>query len=1021
LVPIAGLVVGAVTGSVLALRGGTQSAAEAVVEAPVAQPEPAEPTSEATPIETPPTRLPPRWLPARTQLVFSLRLSETAANPDIERAIGWAGPVWQSTVGRVMETFRLQARNLRRLTWAATDLAAWHDQAVVLLEFEEGQDVGIFRGLGEEVDLAVAGFKCRRLAKGSWSQPFAAVDERTVVTGPEALLRELAERSEPHLQSRPLERLLKGTTLDEDFLLFVDLSAARQAGWRLPVSAMDVWPAGREAWHVVWEVPEGLGLLLRKSGRVRSDVALACEGESAAQRVHAALEKLVPAGCDALDGLARSLTAKLQAGRITSEEADRYEGLLTEGKTALVAARREVVQETVWVRIECRGGLEVAQAAMDSQKAIRADWLEAARRGDEANHRRILAALGGYLKAVGHFPPGAGGGALLPPETRLSWIAAMLPYFDHRDWHRDLQWGYPWNNPQNRPVTRRPLDEVINPALGPSTTEAGYPVTHYVGVAGVGENAGTLRPDEPGAGLFGYNRAARPSDVPDGAANTLAILGVTERLGPWAAGGHATVRSLSKRPYVNGPDGFGSGQPDGMLAGMADGSVRFLSKNVAPEVLEQLATLAGGEKIEPAAAPEPAKPGRGKASEGAAKKVAEKRDTEEEGADEPSAEKEEPSAEIDVDARLADRIPEIALREVPLADAVRLVGRMSTLRVTFDLEAMAALGVAPREPVSVQLSGASVKQVLDGIASSRGLACVVIEDQVLLTSPEAKRTVLREVRYDVADLAGSSSPTATELLEWITKLIAPDSWRQAGGPGNARAADGSLTVDQVELVHSQIRGLLEKLRVARRLSSQGENGSSKGGLATHFDLARAKLRQVVTANFFAKTPLLDILADLERTTQSTILIDWINLENEGVSPDLKATLSVHNQRLSEALVALLHPLGLSYRIVGADTFELTTRKAFTARLEVEFYPVAHLLAKGYTPAGLIDRIKGQVAGATWNDAGGPGVLYFDKPSGYLIVLQSQPVQVKLEILLAELAAEGADKGPAAEGGTGDRR
>ena len=64
------------------------------------------------------------------------------------------------------------------------------------------------------------------------------------------------------------------------------------------------------------------------------------------------------------------------------------------------------------------------------------------------------AGLLGYQEAEGHFPAGASGGTLLPPETRLSWIAALLPYFGHRDWHRQLEFGYSWNSPQNRPVSR---------------------------------------------------------------------------------------------------------------------------------------------------------------------------------------------------------------------------------------------------------------------------------------------------------------------------------------------------------------------------------------------------------------------------------------------------------------------------------------------------------------------------------------------------------------------------------------
>ncbi len=55
------------------------------------------------------------------------------------------------------------------------------------------------------------------------------------------------------------------------------------------------------------------------------------------------------------------------------------------------------------------------------------------------------------------------------------------------------------------------------------------------------------------------------------------------------------MRPLTQRPYVNGPDGFGSGQPGGMLAGMADGSVRFISKDVDPGVIEQLATIHGND------------------------------------------------------------------------------------------------------------------------------------------------------------------------------------------------------------------------------------------------------------------------------------------------------------------------------------------------------------------------------------------------------------------------------------------
>ncbi len=87
----------------------------------------------------------------------------------------------------------------------------------------------------------------------------------------------------------------------------------------------------------------------------------------------------------------------------------------------------------------------------------------------------------------------------------------------------------------------------------------------------------------------------------------------------------------------------------------------------------------------------------------------------------------------------------------------------------------------------------------------------------------------------------------------------------------------------------------------------------------------------------------------------------------------------------------------------ARTIQVTTHKALAARLELEFYQVDAAAPKGQGIAALIERIKSRVAGPTWSDAGGPGVIHFDPASNCLIVLQSQPAQIELEALLAEKA------------------
>lgn len=956
-----------------------------------------------------------RWLPSRTALVFGLRWPETPEAAELQVLIDAVDPLWRRSVARLLESLRLSPRNVAALTWAAVDLSRWEDRAVVLIELHPGQDAAGLLALGEPFGLELAGRACRRMPQAPWSHPFGALDQRTVLTGPEDLLRELADRAEPRLASAPMDRLLRSTVLPCRGWVLVDLNAGREAGWRWPVWVWDMWPAVREPWRVLWEVPDGFGVWVGSAAPGRCEAAWVGSGETATLKIHGALEQLLPAAKAALDAQTATLTQRLRSGQITPQQVDAYEVALRLGRTALDTARCEIDDQMAYLRIDWGPDWSVwSAAALRSRKTVLSVWLETARAADQANHHRIAVSLSGFAKAEGHFPAGAASGTLLPPETRLSWLATMLPYLEHRDWHRELQFGYSWNSPQNRPVTQRRLEPVVNPALGPSATEAGFPVTHYVGVAGVGPDAAELHEDDPRAGLFGYARTRRLDQLPDGSSHVLATLGVSGRLGPWAAGGEATVRGLTQRPYFEGPDGFGSGQPDAMLGSMADGSVRFFSKNTDPEVLEQLATIGSSRSHAPLATkPKPVAPVAAtvvpKVADGTTGDPAKlPKSATVSAADEDDLDNlpmlEERPAQIDLSARLADRIPEIHVPGVPLLSAVRLMSRMSTVPVSFDLDWMQAKGVGLRDPITVRLTGATTHEVLQAAVGARGLVCEVVADQVLVTVPQKHRRTLQTDKHPAADLVGTDPLAPGTLCERIETLVAPDSWKRAGGRGATEWSAGYVIVTQNELVQWQVREFCDRLRLARGIPPLHRTRGPALTLATRFDQARPKLRQPLTATFPDPTPLAQIAAELEQQTRITIVFDGLALHEAGISVDRPSTLAVHQQPLSEALMAWLHPHGLMYRIVDGDTFEVTTRKAASARLELEFYPVAHLLARGMTPDTLMERIKAQLAGATWNDAGGPGQMVFDAPSKHLIVLQSQPVQARLQLLLEKLAA-----------------
>lgn len=1038
-----GLAVAASAISIRLIHRAAVSRPTAVTQRPVESPQNGQP-AVTPPQEALPDRLQRRWLPDRTTLLISLWPAQLAADPNSSRLLDQAGEVWQKSFGAVMRSLGLRLEDIRRITWAATDLAAWPEQSVAVVELSAGRNTAGLARIGEAADFGLAGVTCRRLLSVAWPHPLAVVDRQTVVTGDEALLRHLAGRSEIHLQSIPLERLSKAMAPEADFLLLLDLAAARRANWRLPAALWDFWPAGKQPWHVLWELPDGLGCAWRCGDHLRGELAWVCEGETAAEKARAALDEFMPAAKNSLPAQIEAIPQRLKAGQFTVTVAGQYEFLLKQAFAGMQAARWEVSDGIVWMRVDW-GELPAAlwAAALDSGPTVWADWLSAARTADEATHRRLLAGLGGYQKAEGRFPAGAAGGALLPPETRLSWIATLLPYYDHADWHRKLEFGYPWNGPQNRPVSRRPLPEVINPALGPEVTEAGFPVTHYVGVAGVGEDAGQLAPDHPRAGMFGYGRGTRPGEITKGAANTIALLGVSGRLGAWAAGGEPTVRALTRPPYVNGPDGFGSGQPDGMLAGMADGSVRFISKQVDPHVLEQLATIRGsdsaaalalGPKADPARpAPAPAKlnphpqdetsgepsPGAealgprnsGAAGESNGRPQGQERSPTQRGTTSPGAKKAVRGPEsarpatipapAEVTARLAAPIAAVELKDVPLLRAVRLLSSMGNVPMTFDPDPLLELEVTLSDPVTVRLSQTTVGQALEVIVSGRGLVYAVESGQVVITSPASYRETLRPRRYTVSDLTGGDPAALAEMAALVQRLVVPDSWRANGGRGTLNAEAGVLQVVQTEAVHHHILTFCEKLRTARGRPLRSRLDPDRFLLTTRLDQAKQILDRTVTVNFHEPTPLAAILAYLEELTQADILIDGPALSAAGQPVDRKATLKAEKRPLAAALDELLTPLGLAYRVIDAETLQVTSRKALQARLELEFYPVATALAKGETGPALAERIKSRLAGATWSDAGGPGVVYFDKPSGCLIVLQSQPVHAAIQQLLAE--------------------
>ena len=211
--------------------------------------------------------------------------------------------------------------------------------------------------------------------------------------------------------------------------------------------------------------------------------------------------------------------------------------------------------------------------------------------------KKRLAWLGSELlaqeKANQHFPGGAMYVDGIPVDDRFSWQADIVAR-NNPDMKPHFHPQISWKATENDRFIRRSQPELLNPLLIKQVGQRGYPTTHFVGVAGLGHDGPLLDVTHPRAGVFGMNRKTRQTDITDGLSQTMMIAGVQENLGSWAGSGPGTIRPFTQAPYVNGPDGFGTGMPDRMLVVMADGSVKPVSRDIAPHVFRRMVTIAEG-------------------------------------------------------------------------------------------------------------------------------------------------------------------------------------------------------------------------------------------------------------------------------------------------------------------------------------------------------------------------------------------------------------------------------------------
>jgi hypothetical protein len=177
-----------------------------------------------------------------------------------------------------------------------------------------------------------------------------------------------------------------------------------------------------------------------------------------------------------------------------------------------------------------------------------------------------------------------------------------------------------------------------------------------------------------------------------------------------------------------------------------------------------------------------------------------------------------------IEARIIAALSEktdVSFAETSLADAVNFLRDFHQINILIDRAALQDEGIDPSTPVSLELSGVSLRSALRLLLDPYGLTAFVdAEVLTITTKTRAQEKVVTRV-YPVSDLA-----ELAEELEALQEAIQTATHKQWNRDDDARPGtmsivprSRSLVIRQQFAVHDEIVELLTNLRAAQTLSS----------------------------------------------------------------------------------------------------------------------------------------------------------------------------------------------------------
>ena len=192
------------------------------------------------------------------------------------------------------------------------------------------------------------------------------------------------------------------------------------------------------------------------------------------------------------------------------------------------------------------------------------------------NLKQIGLALHNYASTNGRFPPAM----VLDKDGKAlySWRVLILPYIEQDAVYKQWKMDESWDSPNNKKLSDMMVKVYQDDPAAPPSNQTRYRV-FFGGGALFDAGKPGQKSSQSGTGF---------ADITDGTSNTLMVVEAGEAV-PWAAPDELAFKPKGPLPRLGLP-----GRPL-FQALLADGSVRFIARQVDEVTIKAMITRAGGE------------------------------------------------------------------------------------------------------------------------------------------------------------------------------------------------------------------------------------------------------------------------------------------------------------------------------------------------------------------------------------------------------------------------------------------